>query len=162
MGGAIAATGPHVPEQQDEVKPAGGDGMNQATQNWLSLIGRIALAWIFIEAGFGKLTAIQGTADYIRHAGVPMADVAVWAAIVIELLGGIALAIGWKARWMAALFVVFVAVASYFFHQYWTADAAEMMNQKNHFLKNISIIGGMLYVIAFGAGGFSVDARRKR
>jgi putative oxidoreductase len=136
--------------------------MSQGTQNWLTLIGRVALAWVFILAGYSKLMGIQGTVGYMQKFGMPMADVLVWVAVAIELLGGIALAIGWKTRWVAALLVIFVVIVTLVFHQFWAVDAAQMMNQRNHFMKNLSIVGGMLIIMAFGPGGFSVDGRGRR
>lgn len=136
--------------------------MSQTAQNWVTLVGRVALASIFVLDGYGKLLALQSTIGYMQRFGMPMSEVLVWFAIAIELLGGIALAIGWKARWIAALFAIFLVTATLVFHQFWAVDAAQMVNQRNHFMKNVSIFGGMLLVMAFGPGGFSLDAQRRR
>ena len=73
----------------------------------LALLGRILLASIFVYSGFGKITDFQGTAGYIASARMPMPQVLAVGAIVVEFIGGLALLIGFRARWAALAFVVF-------------------------------------------------------
>jgi len=136
--------------------------MNQTAQNWLTLIGRLAIAWLFVQAGWSKLMAVPATIGYMQKFGMPQAEILVWPAIAIELLGGIALAIGWQARWMAAIFVLFLVIATVVFHPYWAFDAAQVAAQKNNFFKNLAILGAMLLIMAFGPGRYSVDGRSVR
>jgi len=123
----------------------------------LALLGRVLLASIFVYSGFGKITDFQGTAGYIASAGMPMPQVLAVGAIVVEFIGGLALLIGFRARWAALAFVVFLIVITPIFHNFWPVPADEVMSQQINFIKNVAIIGGMLMVMAFGPGRYSVD-----
>ena len=79
---------------------------------------------------------------------------------MIELFGGLALLFGVGTRWAALALAVFTAVASFFFHNYWALPADQQMMQQLMFGKNIAIVGGLLAFVTFGAGRFSIDARR--
>ncbi|KRB97787.1 DoxX family protein [Hydrogenophaga sp. Root209] len=131
-----------------------------ALQNPLALIGRILLALMFVPAGFGKIAGFTGTVGYATAMGLPLPTVGVAIALVIELFGGLALLIGLRTRYAALALAVFTLVASFFFHAYWAVPAEQQMVQQLMFFKNIAITGGLLAFAAFGAGAFSVDARR--
>ena len=131
-----------------------------ALQNPLSLIGRILLAILFVPAGFGKIGGFDGTVAYAVSAGMPLATVGVAVALVVELFGGLALLIGYRTRWVALALALFTLVASFFFHNYWAMPADQQMMQQLMFFKNLAIVGGLLAYAAFGAGGWSVDAKR--
>lgn len=122
-----------------------------------ALVGRILLAAIFIIAGFGKIGGFEGTAGYIASKGLPMPQVLAALTILVELGGGLLLALGWKARWAALAIAVFSLLAGFLFHAYWAVPEAQRMNDFNSFWKNVAIAGGMLMVIAFGPGRFSID-----
>ncbi len=136
--------------------------MPDKLQNSLALIGRILLALIFITSGFDKITGFAGTAGYIASKGVPLAAVAAVIAIVIELGGGLAVALGFMTRWAALALAVFSVVAGLIFHTYWSVPADQVMMQYINFWKNISIAGGFLVLAAFGPGAISIDAKRGR
>lgn len=124
------------------------------------LIGRILLALIFIFAGFGKITGFGGTVGYIEAYGLPMAQVAAIIAIVVELGGGIMIAVGWKARWAAAALFIFTLIASVVFHAFWAVEASQVQLQNIMFMKNLAIMGGLLYIMVHGSGPISVDKKR--
>jgi putative oxidoreductase len=130
--------------------------MNSNTQHLAALAGRILLAVIFIISGFGKITGYDGTAHYMAMK-LPMVGVLLPLTILTELGGGIALAAGFKARWVALLLAGFTLLAAVIFHDFWAAEAAQKMGQQINFLKNVAITGGMLMVFAFGPGRYSVD-----
>ncbi len=125
--------------------------------NVLALVGRILLAAIFIISGFGKITGWDGTAAYMASKGLPMVPALLALTIAIELGGGILLAIGYKARWAALAIFLFTIPVTLVFHNFWAADAAQVQMQQINFLKNLAIMGGMLMVVAFGPGTYSVD-----
>lgn len=125
------------------------------------LIGRLLIAFIFIFAGFGKVTGFDGTVGYIASKGMPLPELAAVAAILIELGGGIMLAIGWKARWAAAALALFTAMTAVIFHNFWAVGADQAQNQMIHFMKNLSIMGGLLFVVVYGSGPISVGSKRK-
>ena len=134
--------------------------MNTSTQNTVALVGRILLALIFVISGFSKIGGFDGTVGYIASKGLPFAALGAVIAIVVEFFGGIALILGLYTRWVALAMALFTLAAAVFFHNFWAVPAEQMMNQNIHFMKNISMIGGLLTVFAFGAGAFSLDARR--
>ena len=124
------------------------------------VIARILLALMFVLAGFGKLTGLEGTAGYIASKGLPAPMLLAVAAGVVELVAGVLLIIGWQARWAALALAGFTVVASVIFHNFWAMPAAQQMTQQLMFMKNIGVVGGLLLVFAFGAGSLSLDARR--
>jgi putative oxidoreductase len=132
--------------------------MNPNLTNTAALVGRILLAIIFITSGFGKITGYDGTAAYMATK-LPMVGVLLPLTILTELGGGLALAVGFKARWAGLALAAFTLLAGFLFHDYWNADAAHRMGQQINFMKNISIGGGMLMVFAFGPGAWSVDRK---
>ncbi len=121
------------------------------------LAGRILLALIFVISGFGKIMGFDGTVGYIQSAGLPAAQLVAIVAIIVELGGGILLVLGWKARWAAAALFVFVFFAGIFFHAFWASPAEQAMMQQIQFMKNLAIMGGMLYIVVYGSGPLSVD-----
>jgi putative oxidoreductase len=129
-------------------------------QNPLALIGRILLALIFITSGFSKIGGFDGTVGYIASKGLPMAAVVAGLAILIELGGGLAVAVGFLTRWAALALALFSLIAAAIFHAYWAVPAEQVMMQQINFWKNISIAGGFLALAAFGPGAISVDAKR--
>jgi putative oxidoreductase len=89
--------------------------------------------------------------------GVPAVEVLLALTIVIELGGGMALLLGWKARWAALALAGFTLLAALVFHNYWSMPEAEQMMQRLMFIKNIGIAGGLLMVFALGPGRFAID-----
>ncbi|HKE93236.1 MAG TPA: DoxX family protein [Povalibacter sp.] len=125
------------------------------------LIGRLLIGIFFIPSGLQKLGGFSGTAAYIASAGLPMPTVGVTIAILVEVLVGAMLLIGWKTRWAALILAVFCLVTAFFFHKYWSAPADQQMMQHINFYKNCAIAGGLLFVYAFGPGRYSLDERSR-
>jgi len=122
----------------------------------LPLIGRIGIAAIFLLSGISKLTAPAATIGYISSVGLPFPEVGLAIALVVELLGGAALILGYRTRAVAAILAVFSIATAFAFH-----NALGEQNQFIHFFKNVAIAGGLLNIVAFGGGALSLDARRK-
>lgn len=120
------------------------------------------MAWLFIPAGFSKIAGFSGAVGYAASAGLPMPEIGVAIGLLIELIGGVFLLIGFMTRPAAVLLALFTLVASFFFHAYWTLPADQASMQQLLFNKNIAVIGGLLGFAAFGAGALSVDAKRSR
>jgi len=131
-----------------------------STKNLLALLGRSLIALLFIPSGFSKLAGFSGVVGYIAAKGVPLPEVAAAIAIVAEVGLGLMLIVGWQARWAALGLAVFVAVITPIFHNFWAVPEAQQMMQQQAFFKNLAAVGGLLAFVAFGPGGFSVDARR--
>jgi putative oxidoreductase len=125
-----------------------------------ALIGRILIAYMFVPSGFGKLMGFAGTVGYIASKGVPLPEVCAAIAVFAELGLGLLLLVGWQTRWVALGLVIFVAVITPIFHNYWAVPEAQMAMQKLNFTKNLAIIGGLLAFASFGAGRLSIDGRR--
>lgn len=132
----------------------------ELTKQYGPPVGRILMAVIFLKSGFGKITGFAGTAGFMASKGMPFAEILLVGAIVLEIAGAIMLIVGWRVHWGALMLIVFMIPATLVFHNFWAVDAAQYGNQLNHFLKNTAMIGGLLYVMAFGAGPLSADARR--
>jgi putative oxidoreductase len=124
------------------------------------LTGRILLALIFVISGYNKIVGFEGTVGYIASKGLPLAQLGAVLAIVVELGAGVLLVIGWQARWAATAVFLFLIPTTLLFHNFWAVDAARVQMETIQFMKNLCIMGGMLYVMAFGAGPFSVDNRK--
>jgi putative oxidoreductase len=118
--------------------------------------GRLLISIIFIIVGFGKLMAPAGTIGYIASAGVPAPTIAFVLALIVELGGGILLLFGLLTRWVAIMLAIFCVFTALVFHGF-----ADMQGQINS-LKNFAMTGGLLYVAAFGAGTWSLDALLQR
>jgi putative oxidoreductase len=135
--------------------------MTPALQNTLPLVGRILLALMFVIAGFNKIGNFAGTAAYIASKGLPAAELLAALTIVCEVGGGIALILGFKTRWAALALAVFTLLASFFFHNFWAMPVDKQTVQQLMFMKNLAVAGGMLTIVAWGAGVWSLDARRQ-
>ena len=129
--------------------------------NALNLMGRILLAALFLPAGLSKLSGFEGTVGYIASVGLPFASVAAAAAIAVEILGSVALLVGFQTRMAAAVLAVFTIVASFFFHAFWAAAPEQAFMQQLLFFKNVGVIGGLLLLVSSGAGAWSLDAKKE-
>jgi len=123
----------------------------------LLLIGRILLSLVFLVAGLRKAMAFAATAGYFTKLGMPMPEVMVVVAIIVEVGGALLLIAGWKARYAAWALAVFTVIATFMAHRFWEFPDAQYANQLNHFLKNTAIVGGMLFIASCGPGSLSVE-----
>jgi putative oxidoreductase len=123
---------------------------------YLPVIGRLLIAVIFLISGLGKIAAPAMTQGYIASVGLPLPLVGYLIAIAVEIGGGILLVVGFQTRIVALVMAAFTVATALGFHH----DFGDQ-NQMVHFLKNIAMTGGLLQIVAFGAGGFSIDSRRE-
>lgn len=133
----------------------------EAVKTYGPLAGRILIAAIFIVSGYGKIDGFEKTVAQLAGKGMPLPELAAAGAIAVELIGGILVVIGWHARWAAAALFLFMIPTTLLFHNFWAFEPAQQAAQRIHFMKNLAIMGGILYVLAFGAGPLSVDQRRR-
>jgi putative oxidoreductase len=121
-------------------------------KTYLAPVGRLLLSSLFIWAGVNKLMNPSGTAQYFGSLHIPVPDITVWVVIIIELIGGLAILVGFKTRWAAIVLAVFCLVTAFGVH----LPVGDLPNMVN-FYKNLVMAGGFLYVVAYGAGTMSVD-----
>ena len=120
--------------------------MNQ----YAHLAGRILLALIFVISGVGKISDPAGSMGYMQAMGVP--TILLWPTIALEVLGGIAIIIGFQTRLVAYLLAGFTLIAAAIFHTNFSDQIQIIM-----FLKNLAIAGGFLLLASSGATALSVD-----
>jgi putative oxidoreductase len=137
-------------------------GLPGSTGDLLILIGRILVGQLYVVSGWGKITAISAFTANMAKAGVPMPEVMGVVGPCVEFFGGLALVFGFMTRYTAALLILFTAVAAMIGHRYWEAAEAMRRNQEIHFYKNVTIIGGFLFLIVTGGGRFSIDGLLRR
>lgn len=123
--------------------------------NSAAFLGRVLLATIFVLSGISKVTDPASALGYIGSVGLPFPQVALAIAIIVELVGGIALVVGYRTRLVATALALFSIATAAFFH-----SALGDQNQFIHFFKNIAMAGGLLQIAAFGPGAAAVDNRR--
>lgn len=123
-----------------------------ATKAFLPPLGRLLMSSIFLYEGIVLLRHPAGFTKYFAGVHVRVPEAAVWIAIVVQLAGGLAILVGFKARWAAAMLALFCLGTAFSVH----LPAGDMANMI-HFYKNLVMAGGFLYVVAYGAGRFSLD-----
>ena len=138
----------------DATSPLPARRSGQALQSWTELAGRLLLGVLFLFSGLGKITGYAATAGYMSAMGVPTGLLPV--VIVLEVLGSLLLFVGWKTRIVAFLLAGFSLLSAVIFH----ANFADQI-QLVMFLKNVSIAGGLLLIVANGAGTYSIDSRQR-
>jgi putative oxidoreductase len=136
--------------------------MSNSSNSVLPLIGRIMMSLIFINAGISKIAGHAMMTSYAASKGVPAPALAIWAAALIEVLGGLAILIGLQARIAAWVLFLYLIPTSIFIHNFWALQGMERMDNQIHFFKNVAIMGGFLFIAAFGPGAYSVDASRSK
>lgn len=136
--------------------------MNNPFQTILNVVGRVMLILIFFMSAVGnKIPKFTQVTEYMASEGVPSPSLMLVGAIVFLIVGSVSIAIGFHARGGAVLLIVFLALATWFFHDFWTFDPAskEYQAQMIQFMKNLGLAGGMLLILANGAGPGSLDHR---
>jgi putative oxidoreductase len=127
-----------------------------------ALVGRILVGWIFIVFAYANLTNMAGLAAYLTALKVPAPMAVAWIATIAQALMGISLILGVATRYGALIGLVFVAIATLLAHRYWEFPAAQANIQFTHFMKNLSIFGGLLLLFVTGAGRFSIDGHLRK
>jgi putative oxidoreductase len=133
--------------------------MFQVLRGPLTVLGRLLLCTIFFMAAVGnKIPHFSDVARIMESVGVPAPSFLLAGAIVFLLVGSLSVIVGYKARAGAALLLTFLVLASYYFHPFWKLEGHAQQEQMIQFMKNLSMMGAMLFVIANGSGPMSVDS----
>jgi putative oxidoreductase len=121
------------------------------------LLGRLLLCPIFLAGGTMKIVNWSKTAEEMSGKGMIFVSVVLAAAIAIELAGGLSILLGFKARLGAIVLALYLIPVTFVFHRFWAYDGAARELQLQHFLKNLTILGGLCTLTAAGAGRFSLN-----
>jgi putative oxidoreductase len=133
------------------------DNIAANTGDIVLLVARVLLGWLFFKNGWDKLMNIKGFVGYLTTLKVANPEFWAWPATIAELLIGIAFILGIATRYAALFAVVYLIITIALAHRYWEYPAAQQVNQFNHFVKNLAIIGGAFAVFVTGAGRLAVD-----
>jgi putative oxidoreductase len=123
------------------------------------LLGRLAMAAIFVPSGFGKLSRLDGFAQSLASKGLPASGLLAVIAAGVEFFGAICIVLGLKTRYFALLMALFTAIAALISHDFWNFQDAARTTQYIQFMKNLAIIGGFMILFAVGPGPWSIDRR---
>ena len=134
------------------------DSIAAGSSDFLLLVGRVLLGWLFLASGYGKFGNIAGTTAYFTNLGMSPPELWAWFAAFAEVILGAGLILGLATRYVALASFLWVLIATAIAHRYWIYPASEQADQYNNWLKNIAIMGGTLYVFVTGAGRYSLDA----
>jgi putative oxidoreductase len=136
------------------------EGLCNLAKSYAPLVGRFLITFIFLRSAIGKIGSFSGVAGNMAAKGMPYAEVLLACGIGLEIVGGLCVLIGWKARWGALALLIFLVTATLIFHNFWAVDPAqakELANQTNHFFKNLTIMGALVFIIGMGSGPLSLE-----
>ncbi len=137
------------------------DRLAANSADFLLLIGRILLGWIFVRSGYGKLFDIGGVAATFPPRGIPA--FMAYISVPVEFFGGLALIFGFATRYAVIVMAAFMVVATFTSHRYWdVTDPAVRRIQDMNFYKNLAMFGGFFFLFVCGAGRFSLDGWLRR
>jgi putative oxidoreductase len=131
--------------------------MAYGLQGVLALVGRILLCGIFAMGAVGHVMHFEGAVAGMTKKGVPMPEVSLVGATALLILGSLSVVLGFKARLGAVLLILFLAAVTPVMHNFWAAEEADRQQEMINFLKNVGLVGGLLFVVAHGPGLFSAD-----
>lgn len=135
--------------------------MCRHTSGFFALVARVTLCAIFFTSALSnKIPNFRQTADVMREKGIPFPQLALVLVIIMLLVGSASIVVGFKSRWGAAMLLAFLALATFYFHDFWNVGSEAVRIQQIMFMKNLSIGGAMLLIIVAGPGPWSVDACR--
>jgi len=134
--------------------------MSNSAGGVTSLAGRILVSTVFLFSGLIKVAAYSTMVGYAHAKGLPMASVGIAIAAAVEILGGLAILTGFQTRVASWIMFLYLIPTTLVFHNFWTMQGMERMDNQIHFLKNAAIMGGLLILAANGPGSMSFDASR--
>jgi len=134
--------------------------MNSSIANPIAFLARVLLALLFLASGVSKITGFAGAVGYITSKGLAFPEVLAGLAAALELIGGLAIVLGYRTRLAAFLLAIYTLVTGYIFHDFWASPADQVIVQQVMFLKNLSIAGGLLLLTTGGIGSWAMDRKR--
>jgi putative oxidoreductase len=131
--------------------------MNSSSTNPLVLLlGRVMICVIFLSSSVGQITDFDSNMKHVAGAGMPVPQMAIWASIVVQFLGGVALLVGFRIRIAAWALFIFLIPTTIMLHRFWGIPSPH--SPEVQFFKNMALMGGLLFVANSEAGAYSVDA----
>jgi putative oxidoreductase len=124
------------------------------------LAGRLLLSALFFQSGWHKITDFSGNVAVMSAKGIPSPEVLLGLTIVLVVGGGLMILFGWHARWAAAVLFAWMIPVTLLYHDFWTAQPAQLFNQTTHFMKNLAIMGALLHLFGMGPGPLSLNDGR--
>lgn len=131
-------------------------------ERYATVLGRLLISQIFLASGVQKIMDWSGTEKLMADHGMPLVPLLLVGAILTELGGGMSLLLGCKARLGALWLFLFLIPTTLVFHAFWTSPPEKLQIQSIMFMKNLAIMGGLLFIASFGPGPLSVDERGRR
>lgn len=133
--------------------------MSKSFAGPLTVLGRLLLGTIFFMAAVGnKIPHFSDVAKVMDSVGIPAPQLMLVGAIVFLLAGSLSVIAGYHARIGAILLLTFLVLASYYFHPFWKLEGQAQQDQMIQFMKNLSMMGAMLFIVANGSGAMSLDS----
>lgn len=126
-------------------------------KTYAPLLGRVLLAFIFLQSGFDKALNYAKTLALMGARGIPEPQILLPLSIAVLFIGAVMILVGWKANWGALALIAFMIPATLYFHSYWTYPEALQLNQFHHFVKNLAITGALCLLLGMGSGPLSLD-----
>lgn len=133
--------------------------MNTSSGSVVPLVGRILVSLIFIFSGINKVAGFSMMAGYAAAKGMPAPSLMIAGALTVEILGGLAILTGFQTKLAAWVVFLFLIPTTLMFHNFWAMQGADRMDNMGHFMKNLAIMGGLLFLASFGPGAYSIDNR---
>jgi len=134
--------------------------MANSSAGAVPLLGRILVSAVFILGGVGKIMGFSMEEGMAAAKHLPMPAVALAIALVIELVGGLAILVGLFTRFTAWILFLYLIPVTFLFHNFWALEGMDRIDNMIHFEKNLAIMGGLLFLATFGAGALSIDSSR--
>ena len=133
--------------------------MVRMLQGPLSVLGRVLLCGIFLMSAVGnKIPNFEKVATIMGSVGIPAPQLMLVGAIAFLIVGGVSVLVGYQARLGATLLLIFLVLATYYFHAFWKLEGQAQQDQMIQFMKNLALMGAMLFIMANGAGAMSMDS----
>jgi putative oxidoreductase len=136
--------------------------MSNSSSSMVPLFGRILLSLVFIWGGVGKITGFSFEQELVAAKHLPVPAVALGIALLVELVGGLAILTGIYTRFTAWIVFLYMIPTTFLFHNFWAVQGADRIDTMVHFEKNVAIMGGLLLLAAFGSGAYSIDNARAK
>jgi putative oxidoreductase len=134
--------------------------MANSSDSIVPLLGRILISIVFIMAGIGKIGGFSMEEGFVASKHLPLPAVTLGIALIIELVGGLAILAGLYTRFTAWIVFLYMIPTTFLFHNFWAYQGAARMDSMINFEKNLAIMGGLLFIATFGPGAFSIDSAR--